>query len=151
VRRACAGEGDILLLDSRVLTLSLPLFLPLPLFFSPSASLLLGLPLFVSVYVSIDLHDNANLSPSQPQHQLKNNTHTHTHTHTYTYTQSSRFGLLVIQRVRDVRYCDLDLELARIENLQSAEELQKVLLKFYPDISDEDMVRMCVSYTCAHV
>lgn len=44
------------------------------------------------------------------------------------------FALLKIEKVERMRFENIDLKLAQIENMASADQLKKVLRKFYPSI-----------------
>ena len=54
------------------------------------------------------------------------------------------FGILVIRQCREMAFSDVDDELARMEDMSSASELQAVLRGFYPEIEDSDRVRVIV-------
>ncbi|MEE2961535.1 MAG: ASCH domain-containing protein [Myxococcota bacterium] len=57
------------------------------------------------------------------------------------------FARLEIHGMEDRKFSEIDDNLAHIENLESATELQDALKQFYPDIVDEDLVRV-IFFTC---
>mmetsp|Transcript_13359 Transcript_13359/g.16624 ORF Transcript_13359/g.16624 Transcript_13359/m.16624 type:complete len:121 (-) Transcript_13359:345-707(-) len=52
------------------------------------------------------------------------------------------FALLEITNFETKNFGDLDLELAKIENFSSSEELKQTLRRFYPTIQDSDTVHV---------
>ena len=57
------------------------------------------------------------------------------------------FARLEIHRMEDRKFSEIDDDLAHIENMESAIELQNALKQFYPDIVDEDLVRV-IFFVC---
>ena len=50
--------------------------------------------------------------------------------------------MLRITAIEERTFADIDDALARIETYRRAEELRSSLRRFYPDIQDEDQVRI---------
>lgn len=57
-------------------------------------------------------------------------------------TDGKDFALLRVVRFEDRLFADVDDDLARIENMQSAAELKAVLRHFYPGAADDDHIRV---------
>ena len=57
------------------------------------------------------------------------------------------FAQLEIHSIEDRKFSEIDDDLAHTENLESGIELQNSLKQFYPDIVDEDLVRV-IFFVC---